>query len=145
MKIARLTLVLALLFPALVGCDLPRDPESTLVKVRGGTLTVGIGGPGGPTDPGERAALERLASDVGAEITYHSAELHKLAAELQDGRIDIIAGHLPQKTPFSKELGLSAPVSTTRLGNETVKTVFAVRKGENGFLQAVETAIGESR
>jgi len=145
MKIANVIAALLLLLPALAGCDLPRDPQGTLDKVRGGTITVGVNADDEPADPRERAALERLAGDVGADLSFRVDELHTLIADLEGGRIDMIAGHIPKTTPFAEKVGLSASVSRMTLGDDEVKTVFAVRKGENGFLTAVETAIGETQ
>lgn len=135
--------LLALL--ALAGCDVPRDPEGTLSDVRGKTLIVGVNDGNEPADERERAVLERFAESVNADISYHRAEFHRLAADLKNGRIHVIAGHLPKTTPFSKEIGLSVPVSSMELDGERVETVFAVRKGENGLLTSLETALGEVR
>ena len=45
-------------------------------------------------------------------------------------------------SPFAKEVGTTGPVSSMLLGDKRVKTVFALRKGENGFLMETEKAIG---
>ena len=128
----------------LAGCDLPRDPHGTTEKVRGTTLTVGVEAEEEPSDRRERAALERLADRLDADLVYERGELHRLVKRLEDGKIDLIAGHLPRTTPFAGELGTTAAVSSMTLGDRQVKTVFAIRKGENGFLAEVEKAIGET-
>lgn len=138
------SLTIALLAMSVASCDIPRDPENTLETVRGDTLTVGVNGDNEPADPKERAALDRLAERLDAELVIRRGELHHLVADLEEGDIDLIGGHFPKTTPFSGEVGLSAPVSTMMLGDRQVKTVFAVRKGENGFLAEVEKAIGNS-
>lgn len=145
MKTSISPIAVTCLLLALAGCDVPRDPEQTLDHVRGATLVVGIGTGDDLTDPRERAAVDRLADELDARTVFRRAEFHRLATELENGEIDMIAGALPENTPFSKRLGLSAPVSSVRLGEREIKTVFAVRKGENGFLKSVETAIGQTR
>lgn len=134
-------LVLGVAASLVGGCDLPKDPEGTLQHVRGAVLHVGVTGADGLTDREEQKAIERLAADLGAKIEYQSGELHRLADQLEHGEIEIIADQIPSDTPFSKHLGLSSPVSEIVIGNKRKKTVFAVRKGENGFLMAVERAI----
>lgn len=129
---------------ALSACDLPRDPEQTTQKLRGGTLTVGVGAAEEPDDPRERDILRRLAQRLDAELRYEQGELHWLVSELEEGRVDLIAGRIPKTTPFAKETGLTAPVSAMTLDGRQVKTVFLIRKGENGFLTEVERAIGVS-
>tara|TARA_B100000949_G_scaffold226275_1_gene231430 strand:+ start:580 stop:1017 length:438 start_codon:yes stop_codon:yes gene_type:complete len=134
-----------LLGMALAGCDLPRDPEATTDHVRGKTLIVGITTDDEPSDPKERAAIEQLAERLDAQVEYRRGELHQLVRTLEDGGIHLIAGHIPETTPFATETGLSAPVSSVVVDGERVKTVFAVRKGENGFLTEMETAMGGTR
>jgi hypothetical protein len=126
----------------IVSCDVPRDPEGTLEKVRGATLTVGVNGQNELTDARERQVIEHFASSLDAKIRYQHGELHQLVAQLENGEIDLIAGKLPGQTPFAKKLGLSQPVSTTVLDGRTVDTVFAVRQGENGFLFQLEKSAG---
>jgi hypothetical protein len=125
-----------------ISCDVPRDPEGTLEKVRGATLTVGVNGKNELTDERERQVIEHFASSLDAKISYHHGELHQLVAELENGEIDLIAGKLPGQTPFANKLGLSQPVSTTVLDGKTIDTVFAVRQGENGFLFQLEKSAG---
>ncbi|MFD1694340.1 ABC transporter substrate-binding protein [Roseibium aestuarii] len=141
---------LSLLLPlALAACNFPQDPEETLDKVRGGELVVGVNGSSkadpaaGLENPRERAILTRFAERLDARIVLRHDEFHQLAAALEEGEVDLIAGDLPETTPFATRLGLSRPMSETRLRGETVKTVFAVRKGENRFLSLLETVAGE--
>ncbi|MFN0264243.1 hypothetical protein ACKTEK_10240 [Tepidamorphus sp. 3E244] len=139
MPIARLLVILPFLL-ALGACDMPRDPEGTLDKVRGKELIVGVMNVSG-LDDRETAAIERVAQRLEAEAVLQPGEPHKLVADLNTGHVHLLAGGIPKNTPFKSETGLTAPVSSTVIEGERVETVFAVRKGENGFLAAVERAL----
>lgn len=130
---------------SLAGCDLPRDPEDTTATVRGGTLIVGVSTDEEPSDPKERAAIERLAERLDAKVEYRSDEIHRQVEALKEGEIQLLAGHIPETTPFASEIGTTAPVSSMELGGERVKTVFALRKGENRFLVETEKAMGAAQ
>lgn len=136
---ARLTIIVCLAM--VVGCDLPRDPENTLNRVRGDILKIGTTSATGLSDARERAVLNAFAEKVGAEIRLHHEELHALVKQIERGEIHLIAGRLPKNTPFSKHLGLSAPVSKLRRKNKIVDTVFGVRPGENAFLYELDKTI----
>lgn len=127
---------------AIQGCDLPRDPSGTSEAVRGTVLVVGTDGPVPLKDSSENAALNRLAAALGADIEFRQAGIHALAADLENGVIHVLAGELPKSTPFKKRFGLSSPVSEVVLDGKREKTVFAIRKGENGFLLQVNKAAG---
>jgi hypothetical protein len=130
---------------ALAGCDVPADPEHTTDTVRGQTLVVGVTTDDEPSDPDERAAIERLAQRLDATVEYRRDEIHRQVKALEEGEIHLLAGHLPKTTPFAKETGTTVPVSSMLLGGKRVKTVFALRKGENGFLVETEKAIGGAK
>lgn len=135
-------IAVALIGLALAGCDVPADPEHTTEDVRGKTLIVGITTDDEPSDPDERAAIDRLAKRLDATVEYRRNEIHRQVKALEKGEIHLLAGHLPKTTPFAKEVGTTGPVSSMLLGSKRVETVFALRKGENGFLMETEKAIG---
>ena len=135
-------IAVALIGLAVAGCDVPADPEHTTEQVRGQTLIVGVTTDDEPSDPDERAAIERLAKRLDATVEYRRDEIHHQVKALEEGEIHLLADHLPKTTPFAKEVGTTGPVSSMLLGDKRVKTVFALRKGENGFLMETEKAIG---
>ena len=110
--------------------------------LRGQALIVGVTTDDEPSDPDERAAIQRLAKRLDATVEYRRDEIHHQVKALEEGEIHLLAGHLPKTTPFAKEVGTTGPVSSMLLGDKRVKTVFALRKGENGFLMETEKAIG---
>ncbi|TCD15187.1 hypothetical protein [Oricola cellulosilytica] len=128
---------------ALLGCELPKDPSRTSQTVRGDVLIVGTDGPVPPENEAEKAALTRLAANLNARLEYRQAGIHALAADLESGEIHVLAGGLPRNTPFKNRFGLSSPVSEVLLDGKREKTVFAIRKGENGFLLQVNKAVGD--
>jgi polar amino acid transport system substrate-binding protein len=99
------------------GCGpVPRDPEGTLDRVRGGTLRVGLvenppwvvrtaGEPGGA----EAELVRRLAAELGAkpEWVWGGEQAHLEA--LERFRLDLVAGGLTDDTPWKKRVGLTTP------------------------------------
>ena len=77
-----------LLAVAVAGCGIPRDPERTLARVRGGTLRAGItasepwttlegGRPGGV----EVELVERFADELGATVGFTGEQFRALPKE----------------------------------------------------------------
>jgi hypothetical protein len=127
----------------LAGCDLPRDPEGTLQAVRGRELRVGVLNFGVNAEK-DRPIVERLATSIGAKVTYVEGDAHALFEDLKRGRIHLVIGGVPKSTPFAKELGLSKPLGPLHGAHEEDDRVVAVRPGENAFLLRVNQAIGEA-
>jgi hypothetical protein len=129
---------------SLVGCDLPRDPEETLEKVRGQELRVGVLKFGENAEK-DRPVVERLARRLGSKPVYVEGDAHALFEDLKRGGLHLVIGGVPESTPFKKELGLSKPVGPLLRAHEDQKRVLAVRPGENAFLLRVNQAIEEAR
>ncbi len=128
----------------LTGCDLPKDPEGTLERVRGGELRVGVLTGNPRADAEDRRVVDALAQAVGTRPSFHPGDAHHLLYDLHHGRLDIVIGGLPSKTPFSKDVGLSKSAGPLFRPGEADDRVLAVRNGENGFLRAVNEAIEAS-
>ena len=117
---ARITVVaLALLVTA---CGLPRDPESTLDRVSGGTLRVGISehepwtvlGSSGPSGV-EVELVELFAEDIDARIEWVDGEVEELAGALKVREIDLLIAGLTARSKISSEGALTHPYLTTQL------------------------------
>jgi polar amino acid transport system substrate-binding protein len=153
------TLTLALV----TACGLPRDPEGTLDRVRGGTLRVGFvvdtpwvtsAGAGAGGIEGSIAA--ELARGLGAHITWKGGAETPLLTALHDGDLDVVIAGLTKDSPWATQVAFTRPyyVDTTTVHGEPTKLphVLAVRPGENAFqvhlermLEARKTEIAAMR
>ena len=136
-------------------CDLPRDPEGTLERVRGGTLRVGfvVDTPWvtaiGPSAGGlEGAIVAELARRLGARVSWtHGAETPLLTA-LHDGDLDLVVAGLTKDSPWAAKASFTRPyyVDTAMVHGERTEIphVVAVRPGENAWQVYVERVL-ESR
>lgn len=138
-----------------MACGLPRDPEGTLERVRGGTLRVGFvvdtpwvtavgAGAGGI----EGTIAAELARGLGAQISWtHGSETPLLTA-LHDGDLDLVIAALTKDSPWAAKASFTRPYyvdTTTVHGKRTeIPHVVAVRPGENGWQVHVERLL-ESR
>jgi hypothetical protein len=129
----------------LAGCDdLPRDPEETTERVGGAVLRVGWVA-GAEPSPIERAAVAGVAERLDASVEASEGPVHQLVADLQEGKLHLLGGALPEKTPFASEIGLTKPVGIVTLRGEIQPTVMAIRSGENRFLLLVNEAIAKAK
>jgi polar amino acid transport system substrate-binding protein len=115
-----LAVVLAALL--LAGCGIPRDPESTLDRVRGGTLRVGItesepwtrletGQPGGV----EVELVQRFAAELGARVEWAAGSEADLIAALEVRELDLVVGGLTADTPWQTKAAITRSYATTRV------------------------------
>ena len=125
----------------LAGCDLPRDPEGTLERVRGGELRVGVLTGNERAAAEDRRIVDALAGAIGARPSFRDGDAHQLMWDLQRGGLDLVIGGLPSKTPFSHDAGLSRSAGPLFRPDAAEDRVLAVRSGENGFLRSVNEAI----
>ena len=117
------TLLVAVLAALLLtGCGIPRDPESTLDRVRGGTLRVGItesepwtrleaGQPGGV----EVELVRRFATEVGARVEWVDGSEADLIAALEVRELDLVVGGLTADTPWQTKAAITRSYATTRM------------------------------
>lgn len=106
----------------LAGCGLPRDPESTLRRVSGGTLRVGVSenGPWVVLDGAEPSGVEvelveRFADEIGAEVEWVEGEVEELAGALHVREIDILIAGLTSRSAIAAEGSLTHPYLTTQV------------------------------
>src|SRR6476620_7058042 len=112
------------------GCaGLPRDPEETLDRVRGGKLRVGLveHPPWVVRTAGEPAGVEpelvrRLAAELGATPEWHWGGEEQLEA-LEHYHLDLLVGGITKNTPWKNRIGLAGPYHEDRGGEKTLKYV----------------------
>lgn len=135
----------------LTGCDLPRDPEGTLVRVRNGVLRAGVceAAPwvvreGDEPMGVEPALLRRFARGLGARVEWRWGSAEAVLGDLEHHRLDVVACGLEHTTPWSRRVALTQPYLVERLpepeggGTARIEHVLAVPPGENAFLVALE-------
>ncbi|MDQ3955551.1 MAG: transporter substrate-binding domain-containing protein, partial [Actinomycetota bacterium] len=112
----------ALLSTVLGACGLPRDPETTLRRVAGGTLRVGVSehdpwvvldgdGPRGV----EVELVKLFAEEIDAEIEWVEGEVEELAGALHVREIDLLIAGLTARSKISSEGALTHPYVTTQV------------------------------
>jgi polar amino acid transport system substrate-binding protein len=112
----------ALLAVAAAGCGIPRDPEGTLDRVRGGTLRAGItasepwttlegGRPGGV----EVALVERFAQELGSRVEWVDGSEADLFSALELRELDLVVGGLTTDTPWQAGAAITRSYATTRV------------------------------
>jgi polar amino acid transport system substrate-binding protein len=103
------------------GCGLPRDPETTLDRVTGGTMRVGVS----EHDPwviyrddGEPHGVEvdivrRFAEELDAQVEWVEGEVEELAGALHVRELDLLVAGLTSRSKISSEVALTHPYLTT--------------------------------
>jgi membrane-bound lytic murein transglycosylase MltF len=133
-----------LMFGVVSGCGLPRDADSTLDRVRGRELRVGVTEHPPWVDLSddrvggvEPALVRELASELSTRPSFRRGSESELLEALHRGELDLVAGGLEESSPWKGHVALTKPYHTdTRTG---AKRVLAVRAGENAWLVHVET------
>jgi polar amino acid transport system substrate-binding protein len=140
------------------GCGMPRDPEGTLARVRGGTLRVGVSvrAPWARLENGRPAGVEpalvgELAQELGATTEWTVGSESELLTALERHELDAVAGGLTEDTPWKNRVGLTARYLTTELvvgtaGQPPVESVrgreVGVRRGRPAAAARVRAAGG---
>ena len=104
----------------LAACGLPRDPDGTLERVRGGTLRVGVvhNPPWASLPrPGEAAGVEArlvraLAAEMGARVEWVPGGASALRGELEHRQLDLVIGGLSAADPWGPKLAFTRPYYT---------------------------------
>ena len=116
-------ILVALLALATASCGLPRDPDGTLDRVRGGVLRVGVvHSPPWASLPssGEAAGVEprlvrALAAGLGARVEWVPGGESELLGALEERQLDLVVGGLSATSPWAPKLALSRPYYTDTL------------------------------
>jgi ABC-type amino acid transport substrate-binding protein len=125
-------------------CGLPRDPDGTLDRVRGGTLRAGVavhppwttdsaGTPGGI----EPALVRDLARELGATVQWVPGGESDLMPRLHERELDLVIAGLDVGSPWGKTVGVTRPYHTAGTP-EPRQLVWAVAPGENAWQMRVE-------
>jgi polar amino acid transport system substrate-binding protein len=130
--------------------SVPRDPEETLARVRGGRLRVGLvesppwvvhtaSGPGGV----EIELLRELAAEIGATPEWHWGGEQRHMEALEEFELDVVAGGLTVETPWASLVALTRPYYEERpvpkpSRHHSTGHVWAAPPGENGWLDHLE-------
>jgi polar amino acid transport system substrate-binding protein len=141
-----------LLLAFALACGLPRDPEGTLERVRGGTLRVGfvvdtpwVTAAGQGAGGIEGRIVAELARELGARVAWRHAAETPLLTALHDGDLDLVVAGLTKDSPWAAKASFTRPyyVDTTTVDGEpvTVPHVVAVRPGENAWQVHVEQVL----
>jgi ABC-type amino acid transport substrate-binding protein len=136
-------LVFATLVVLNLGCNLPRDADGTLDRVRGHVLRVGVVEHPpwvvmtGDTPSGiEPELVNRLARELGARPMYRRGSESELLEALERRELDLVLGGLRDDSPWRTRVALTRPYFTER--DSSAGRVFAAAPGENGWLVHVE-------
>ena len=118
-------LILALIITITLGaCDIPRDPEGTLQRIRGHEMVVGateadpfvIFENGEPARGVEVRIVEAMAADFDAEIDWVTGSEEELLSALEVGELDLVIGGLTSTNPWSAKVTFTHPYLTTFTG-----------------------------
>lgn len=134
---------------AALACDVPRDAESTLERVRDtGVLRAGaVSNPpfvvtsGGGVSGPEAAVVEAFAEAHGAAVTWVVASEEELVERLERFQLDVVVGGITKKNPFAKKVGATLPLYELAGKQHVILTP----PGENGFLLALDRAVYPQR
>jgi len=140
--------------PLIAGCvqGIPTDPQGTLNEVRSGTINVGVtpnedfvkvadGQPQG----NDVTVVRGFADSLGADVKWTVAGEEQLVTELEAGRLDLVAGGISSKTPWSEKVGMTRPYTTHVNGDgKEIKIVMLTPPGENAFLFELESYLDKT-
>jgi ABC-type amino acid transport substrate-binding protein len=138
----RALLALALL---VAGCNLPRDPEDSLNRIRRtGVLRAGftVHEPWvrleGDTAAGPEAdVVKAFAASLGARVEWRHGSESQLFEALEKFEVDVAIGGFEQTNPWAPKLGTTRPY--VEVGSK--KHIVALPPGENRLLVEFERAL----
>jgi polar amino acid transport system substrate-binding protein len=124
----------------MAACDLPRDADGTLARVKGGAVRVGvIVDPPWVVDSGsdvsgvEAALAQGIAHELGARVAWVRGPAPKLMLALRDRQLDLVIGGLTSHLPWKQEVAFTRPYY-----RDHEQHVLAAPPGENAWLVIVE-------
>ena len=109
-----LRLVASTLLVAVAACNVPRDSDGTLDRVRHGVVRVGVvNAPPWAVDSGgvvsgvEPALVTALARDLGARVDWVRRPESELMTALHDRELDLVVGGLTADMPWKSEVAFT--------------------------------------
>src|SRR5690348_9720680 len=141
---------------AVAGCDLPRDSDGTLDRIRGGTMRVGfvVDTPWTTDSAGvvggiEGGMVQSLARELGARASWKRGQQDYLLTALEPRDLDLVICGLTADSPCSKQVAFTRPyfTDTVRVGGSLKPRdhVLAAAPGENAWLMRVEQMLSALR
>jgi polar amino acid transport system substrate-binding protein len=126
-----------------VACGLPRDPDGTLQRVRGGVVRVGVAEnppwvtmtPNG-AEGVEPTLIRQIADSLGARIEWIRGAESELLAELEERKLDLVLAGLTADLPWKAKVAFTKPFYDDPRTKK--KHVMAAPPGENAWLVFVE-------
>jgi polar amino acid transport system substrate-binding protein len=138
MNVLGFSLVLLL---AGASCNLPRDSNDTLNRVRQGMLRVGItenppwsSRLGDSLGGVEVELVQGAAARLSSALVWTSGTESELLRRLHERKLDLVIGGLSRDNPWSSRVAFTRPYYT----DSTEKRVMAVSPGENAWLSWLE-------
>lgn len=142
-------MVLRFLVPVLLAilvssCEVPRDPNNTLTRIRGGILRVGVihNAPwairSAPEHRGAEVALvRRFAAELNAHPLWIWGGEHELINSLEQFQLDLVIGGLVKSSPWGKKVGFTRPFHIDRILVGTPPSTAPLKK-----IRGVRIAVG---
>lgn len=131
-------------------CGLPRDPDGTLERVRGGVLRVGVAtSPPWVVVTSEGAAgveptlVKAIADSLGARIEWIREGESELLSQLADRKLDLVLAGLTDDVPWRAEVAFTRPYYDDPATKK--RHVMAAPPGENAWLVFVERQLHRRR
>ena len=113
---------MVLLALSMASCGVPRDPEGTLNRVRGGSMRVGVASSdpwtswsGNEPSGVEVELVEDFAADIDSEVVWVDGSEAEVIEALEVGELDLVIGGLTSTSPWSKMAALTHPYITTKI------------------------------
>jgi polar amino acid transport system substrate-binding protein len=97
---------------AAAACGMPKDPQRTLERVRGGgTVRVGMA-ENPPWTRVEADLVRAFAEELGAKVEWTAGAESVLLEGVEAFQLDLVVGGLRDDTPYAPKLGLTRPFLT---------------------------------
>lgn len=119
----------------LLGCNLPQDPNKTLIKLRS-SHQIKIGACSAIDQP-ELNLLIAIAKELDTKIVWSFNSQEELYRLLERNKLDLVTCEIQSDSPWSEMISFTIPYSQ----NNHINYVFAVAKGENAWLSYINKFI----
>jgi hypothetical protein len=127
---------------ALASCgDFPKDPRSTLERVRTErAFRVGLVSKASDSgvDPATKQLVEAISTAVPALPTFVRGETEVLLIGLEEGQLDLVIGRFEKKSPWSARVTFGPPLKTDWQGKSQLLLRPVMQNGENGWIALIE-------
>ena len=121
--------------------DLPKDPDSTLDRIRTErAYRVGLVASPGKTEPDFKSQLllAAIGDELHASPQFLRGETEGLLTALEEGHIDLVIGQFEKKSPWSTRVTFGPALSSRLQGKSELLLRPVMKNGENGWIALVE-------